>query len=191
MKSTILYSCWLSTVSRHFSEFFSCPPICRESWQWTEYQWDGRRNRGIHAPIKEKWRPFKTAFRQGGALPAKTFHPFPMHVYQQYACFFQPSIYPRTAAASFHVTMVGATPYKLFLKVPCKQAACQLWFLLQEEKKGRWCEICKKWTWENIFTPFSTASYWKKRRRWLFGRWPGKKQVQYSLLSPKTTINLW
>ncbi len=30
----------------------------------------------------------------------------------------QPSIYSRTAAASFYVTMVGATPYKLFLKVP-------------------------------------------------------------------------
>jgi hypothetical protein len=32
--------------------------------------------------------------------------------------FLQPSIYSRTAAASFYVTMVGATPYKLFLKVP-------------------------------------------------------------------------
>jgi hypothetical protein len=30
----------------------------------------------------------------------------------------QCSIYPRTAAASFNVTMVGATPYKLFLTVP-------------------------------------------------------------------------
>jgi hypothetical protein len=30
----------------------------------------------------------------------------------------QRSIYFRTAAASFSVTMVGATPYKLFLKVP-------------------------------------------------------------------------
>jgi hypothetical protein len=32
--------------------------------------------------------------------------------------FLQPSIYSRRAAASFYVTMVGATPYKLFLKVP-------------------------------------------------------------------------
>jgi hypothetical protein len=31
--------------------------------------------------------------------------------------FLQPSIYSRTAVASFYVTMVGATPYKLFLKV--------------------------------------------------------------------------
>ncbi len=30
----------------------------------------------------------------------------------------QPSIYSRTAAASFYVTVVGVTPYKLFLKVP-------------------------------------------------------------------------
>ncbi len=28
------------------------------------------------------------------------------------------SIYPRKAAASFYVMMFGATPYKLFLKVP-------------------------------------------------------------------------
>jgi hypothetical protein len=32
--------------------------------------------------------------------------------------FLQRSIYPRTAAASFYVTMVWATPYKLFLRVP-------------------------------------------------------------------------
>ncbi len=31
--------------------------------------------------------------------------------------FLQPSIYSRTAAASFYVVKVGATPYKLFLKV--------------------------------------------------------------------------
>jgi hypothetical protein len=32
--------------------------------------------------------------------------------------YLQLSIYPKTAAASFYVTMFGATPYKLFLKVP-------------------------------------------------------------------------
>ncbi len=32
--------------------------------------------------------------------------------------FSQRFIYSRTAATSFSVTMVGATPYKLFLKVP-------------------------------------------------------------------------
>jgi hypothetical protein len=96
MKSTILYSSWLSTVSRHFSEFFSCPPspICRESWQWTEYQWDGRRNRGIHAPIKEKWRTFKTAFRLGGALPAKTFNSFPVHAFLGQKLYVVPGVLP-------------------------------------------------------------------------------------------------
>jgi hypothetical protein len=32
--------------------------------------------------------------------------------------FLQRSTYPRTAGASFYVTLVGATPYKLFLRVP-------------------------------------------------------------------------
>ncbi len=32
--------------------------------------------------------------------------------------FFQRSIYYRKAAANSYVAMVGATPYKLFLKVP-------------------------------------------------------------------------
>jgi hypothetical protein len=32
--------------------------------------------------------------------------------------FLQCSIYARTAAASFFVMMVGATPYKLYLRVP-------------------------------------------------------------------------
>jgi hypothetical protein len=32
--------------------------------------------------------------------------------------FLQHSIYSRMSVASFYVTMVGATPYKLFLKVP-------------------------------------------------------------------------
>jgi hypothetical protein len=37
--------------------------------------------------------------------------------HQQYVCFLQRSIYHRTAAVSSSVAMVGATPYKLFLKV--------------------------------------------------------------------------
>jgi hypothetical protein len=32
--------------------------------------------------------------------------------------FFQRYIYPKRAAASFYVTVVGVTPYKPFLKVP-------------------------------------------------------------------------
>ncbi len=33
--------------------------------------------------------------------------------------FLQRSIYRRKAAANSSIAMVGATPYKLFLKVPC------------------------------------------------------------------------
>ena len=32
--------------------------------------------------------------------------------------FLQRSTYPRTAAVSFYVTIMGVTPYKLFLRVP-------------------------------------------------------------------------
>jgi hypothetical protein len=59
--------------------------------------------------------------------------------------FLQRSIYPRTAAASFYVTMVGATPYKLFLRVPWvnKQLASSD-FTFRKRKKGRWCKIWQK-----------------------------------------------
>ena len=74
----------------------------------------------------------------------------------------------------------GGDPLKALLEGALgQQAACQLWFHFQEKIKSRWCEICEKWSWENIFTPFSTASCWKKRQQWLFGHWPGKKQVLY------------
>jgi hypothetical protein len=50
--------------------------------------------------------------------------------------FLQRSIYPRTAATSFYVTMVGATPYKLFLKVPWvnKQFASSDFIFRRREK---------------------------------------------------------
>jgi hypothetical protein len=74
--------------------------------------------------------------------------------------YLQPSIYPRTAAASLYLTMFGCGPLQALLEGALgHQAACQLCFHFQEEIKGRWCEICEKWSWENIFTPFSTASY--------------------------------
>jgi hypothetical protein len=38
-------------------------------------------------------------------------------VYSSMCVFLQRSIYPRTAMASFYVMKVGATPYKLFLRV--------------------------------------------------------------------------
>jgi hypothetical protein len=50
--------------------------------------------------------------------------------------FLQPSICPRAAEASFYITMVGATPYKLFLKVPWvnKQLASSDFTLRRREK---------------------------------------------------------
>jgi hypothetical protein len=50
--------------------------------------------------------------------------------------FLQRSIYPRTAATSFYVTMVVATPYKLFLKVPWvnKQLASSDFIFRRREK---------------------------------------------------------
>ncbi len=50
--------------------------------------------------------------------------------------FLQRSIYPRTAAASFNVTIVGTTPYKLFLKVPWvnKQLASSDFIFRRREK---------------------------------------------------------
>ena len=82
------------------------------------------------------------------------------HGYQEYVCFFQRSIYPRKAAASFFVTMSGATPYKLFLRVAWvnKQLASSD-FTLRKRQKGAGVKYGKKWGWENILTPFFTASY--------------------------------
>jgi hypothetical protein len=74
--------------------------------------------------------------------------------------FLQHSIFIRTAAASFYVTMVGATPYKLFLRVHWvnKQlASSDLSF--RKRKKVAGVKYGEKCSWENILTPFSTASY--------------------------------
>ncbi len=43
---------------------------------------------------------------------------FGMVISITFVCFLQRSIYHRTVAASSSVAMVGATPCKLFLKVP-------------------------------------------------------------------------
>jgi hypothetical protein len=74
--------------------------------------------------------------------------------------FLQRSIYPRTAAASFYVTMVGSTPYKLFLRVPWanKQLASSD-FTFRKRKKVAGVKYGEKWSWENILMPFSTAIY--------------------------------
>ncbi len=74
--------------------------------------------------------------------------------------FLQRSIYPRTAAASFFVMMVGATPYKLFLRVPWvnKQFASSD-FIFRKRSKVAGVKYGEKWSWENILMPIFTASY--------------------------------
>ncbi len=72
----------------------------------------------------------------------------------------QRSIYPRKAAASFYVTMVGATPYKLFSKVPLViKKLVSSDFTFRRRLKAAGVKYAKKWSWENILTPFYTASY--------------------------------
>jgi hypothetical protein len=74
--------------------------------------------------------------------------------------FLQRSIYPKTAAASFYVTMVGATPYKLFLRVPWvnKQLASSD-FTFRKRQKVADVKYDEKWCSKNILAPFFTASY--------------------------------
>jgi hypothetical protein len=69
--------------------------------------------------------------------------------------FLQRSIYPRTAAVSFYVTMVGATPYKLFLRVPWvnKQLASSD-FTFRKRQKVAGVKYDEKWSWEYILAPF-------------------------------------
>jgi hypothetical protein len=74
--------------------------------------------------------------------------------------FLQRSIYPRIAAASFYVTMVGATPYKLFFRVPwVNKQLTSSDFTFRKKKKVAGVKFGEKWSWENILMPFSTASY--------------------------------
>jgi hypothetical protein len=74
--------------------------------------------------------------------------------------FLQRSIYPRTAVASFYVMMVGATPYKLFLRVPWvnKQLSSSD-FTFRKTKKVAGVKYGEKGSWENILMHIFTASY--------------------------------
>jgi hypothetical protein len=58
--------------------------------------------------------------------------------------------------------MVGATPYKLFLRVPWvnKQLASTD-FTFKKRWKAAGVKYGEKRSWENILMPFFTASYWK------------------------------
>jgi hypothetical protein len=65
--------------------------------------------------------------------------------------FLQRSIYPMTAAASFYVMMVGASPYKLFLRVPwVNTQLASSDFTFRKRKKVAGVKYSEKWSWENI-----------------------------------------
>ncbi len=75
--------------------------------------------------------------------------------------FFQRSIYPRTAAASFYVTMVRVTPYKPFLKVPWvpKQLASSD-FLFRRSLKAAGVKYAKMELGEHL-EAFFHSHFWK------------------------------
>jgi hypothetical protein len=116
------------------------------------------------------------------------------HAHQQYVCLFAALYLPQDGGGKLLCNEVWGDPLQALLEGALgQQAACQLWFHFQEEIKGRWCEICEKWSWENIFTPFSTASYWKRGSDGFLGAGLAKNKFctdMLGLLSPKTTINL-
>ncbi len=110
--------------------------------------------------------------------------------------FLQRSIYSRTAAASFYVTMVGATPYKLFLRVPWvnKQLASSD-FTFRKRQKVAGVKYDKKWCWENILAPFLQPVIEINRGGDGFlGAGLAKNKFctdMLGLLSPKITLNLF
>ncbi len=102
--------------------------------------------------------------------------------------------YPRAAAARFHVTVVGVTPYKLFLKVPWvnKQLASSD-FTFRRRKKPDGVKYVKNGAGRTSLRLFPQPVFEKRGGNDFFLRWPGKKQVLYRhawSFKPKTTINL-
>jgi hypothetical protein len=56
--------------------------------------------------------------------------------------------------------MVGATPYKVFLRVPwVNMLLASSDFTFRKRFKVAGVKYGKQWSWENILTPFFTASY--------------------------------
>jgi hypothetical protein len=109
--------------------------------------------------------------------------------------FFQPSIYPRTAAASFYVTMVGATPYKLFLKVPWvnKQLASSN-FTCRRREKADGVKYAKNGPGKTSLRLFPQPVIEKRGGDGFLGAGLAKNKFStdmLGLLSLKTTINLW
>jgi hypothetical protein len=108
--------------------------------------------------------------------------------------FLQPSIYSRTAAASFYVTMVGATPYKLFSKVPWvnKQPASSD-FTFRRRLKADGVKYVKNGAGRTSLRLFPQPVIGKRGGDGFLGAGLAKNKFctdMLGLLSPKTTRNL-
>jgi hypothetical protein len=109
--------------------------------------------------------------------------------------FLQRSIYPKTAAASFYVTMVGATSYKLFLRVPWvnKQLA-RSDFTFRKRQKVAGAKDDEKWSWENILALFLEPVIENRGGDGFLGAGLAKNKFctdMLGLLILKTTLNLF
>jgi hypothetical protein len=108
--------------------------------------------------------------------------------------FLQPSIYSRTVAACFYVTVVGATPYKLFLKVSWvnKQLAGSD-FTFRRRKKADGVKYAKNGARRTSLGLFSQPVIGKRGGDGFLGAGLAKNKFcsdMLGLLSSKTTINL-
>jgi hypothetical protein len=108
--------------------------------------------------------------------------------------YLQPSVYPRTAAASFYVTMFGTTPYKLFLKVPWvnKQLASSD-FTFRRRKKADGVKFAKNRSGRTSLRLFPQPVIERRGGDGFLGAGLAKNKFctdMLGLLSPKTTINL-
>jgi hypothetical protein len=109
--------------------------------------------------------------------------------------FLQRSIYPRTATARFYVTMVGATPYKLFLRVPWvnKQlASSDITFRKRQKVAG--VKYDEKGSWGTFWRLFLQPVIENRGGDGFLGAGLAKNKFctnMLGLLSPKTTLNLF
>ncbi len=106
----------------------------------------------------------------------------------------QPSIYSRTAVASFYVTIMGATPYKLFLKVPRvnKQLASSD-FTFRRREKADSVKYAKNGAGRTSLPLFPQPVIGKRGGDGFLGAGLAKNKFctyMLGLLIPKTTINL-
>jgi len=82
------------------------------------------------------------------------------HGHQQYVYFFAALYLPQDGSdESFRSDGVGDPLQALLEGALGQQAACQLWFHFWYKKK--YAKYGKKWSWEDILTPYFTPNYWK------------------------------